>query len=82
MNRDINQDNLETEFKQDYINIDNTTAISAEGVIFKVGDSVGHEGTKDKTDRAIITHFSIDFESFDVIAHTEKGFGRISFMYH
>lgn len=37
MNRIINQDHLDTEFKQDYLNLDETVAISAQGVIFKVG---------------------------------------------
>ena len=82
MNRIINQDSLDVEFKQDYLNIDQTVAISAEGFIFKIGDIVGHDGTEDKTERATISHFSIDFKSYDVIAHTNRGFGRISFMYH
>lgn len=81
MNRNIIQDNLETEFKQDYLNLDETVAISAEGTIFKIGDTVKHEGA-DNTETAIISHFSKDFKSYDIIAHTNKGFGRISFMYH
>lgn len=81
MERNINQENLEIEFKQDYLNIDETVAISAEGTIFKVGDVVKHEGA-DENESATISYFSKDFKSYDVIAHTEKGFGRISFMYH
>lgn len=82
MGRNINNNNLNTEFKQDYLNLDETVAISAEGTIFKIGDTVKHEGTEDKNESATITHFSKDLKSFDVIAHTERGFGRISFMYH
>lgn len=81
MNRNIDQSNLSTEFKQDYLNLDETVAISAEGIIFKIGDVVKHQGAGDK-ETAIITHFSKDLKSYDIIAHTKKGFGRISFMYH
>ena len=48
MERQINQDNLDTEFKQDYLNLDETVAISAEGTIFKVGDVVKHDGSENK----------------------------------
>ena len=81
MERQINQDNLDIEFKQDYLSLDETVAISAEGTIFKVGDIVKHEGVDEK-ETATISHFSKDFKSYDVIAHTNRGFGRISFMYH
>lgn len=81
MNRNINQNDLEIEFKQDYLNLDETIAISAEGTIFKIGDTVKHEGANEN-ETAIITHFSKDLKSYDVIAHTSRGFGRISFMYH
>jgi len=82
MNRNINQDYLETEFKQDYLNLDETVAISAEGTIFKIGDIVKHDGSENKEETAIISHFSKDLKSYDVIAHTNRGFGRISFIYH
>jgi hypothetical protein len=69
------------EFRQDYLNLNHMVAISAEGTIFKVGDEVGHDGSEDG-EMAVITHFSVDHKSWDVIAHTSKGWGRISFMYH
>lgn len=81
MNRNIDQSRLETEFKQDYLNLDETVAISAEGTIFKIGDTVKHDGA-DENESATISHFSKDFKSYDVIAHTNKGFARISFLYH
>ena len=56
MNRNINQNDLEIEFKQDYLNLDETVAISAEGTIFKIGDTVKHEGANEN-EIAIITHF-------------------------
>ena len=72
---------MKTEFKQDYLNLDHTVAISAEGMIFKVGDVVKHEGSEDKKETAIISKFTTNLKTFDVIAHTERGHGRISFMY-
>jgi len=81
MNRQIKQEDLAVEFKQDYLNIDRTVAISAEGVIFKVGDTVKHEGVKHE-ETAVILNFTVNLDSFDVIANTDKGTGRISFLYH
>ena len=80
--RIIDFSNEQVDFRQDYFNIAKNVAISAEGVIFKIGDVVGHSGSENKEDRATITHFTVDEESVDIIAHTERGFGRISFMYH
>ena len=81
MSRDIFK-GLPTEFKQDYLNIGDTVAISSEGELFKIGDSVCHEGSENVGEEATITHFYRDTDSHDVIAHTTRGFGRISFMYH
>lgn len=81
MSRDIFKD-VAVEFKQDYLNLNQDTAISAEGEIFKVGDTVCHEGSENVGETATITSFSADMESYDVIAHTTRGRGRISFMYH
>lgn len=77
----IIKNNIEIEFRQDYININHTIAISAEGVVFKIGDIVGHEGAK-KTETATIVMFSIHHGSNDIIAHTNRGYGRISFIFH
>ena len=81
MKRTINQSELEVCFKQDYLSIDKEYALSAEGTFFKVGDIVYHEG-KNESETAIINSFSIDEESYDIIAHTDKGYARISFLYH
>tara|TARA_R110000796_G_scaffold1673_2_gene6935 strand:+ start:11060 stop:11329 length:270 start_codon:yes stop_codon:yes gene_type:complete len=81
-NRNLDFGEIPIEFKQDYLNIDGTVALSAEGTLFKVGDSVCHEGSAVKGDVATIDKFTVDKESYDVIAHTEKGHGRIVFMYH
>ena len=80
--RTLNFNHIDTSFKQDYLNIQHTSAISAEGVIFKIGDVVGHSGSENKDDRGTISKFIIDEKTVDVIAHTERGYGRISFMYH
>lgn len=80
--RIINQDNIDIEFKQDYINIDKKVAISSEGIIFKEGDTVCHDGSEIEGETAIIHSFALDYESFDVIANTTRGSARISFLYH
>lgn len=79
--RFLNTSDIDVEFRQDYLNISKDTAISSEGVIFKIGDTVGHEGAEEG-EVASITGFRIDTESYDIIADTSRGFGRISFMYH
>ena len=79
--RTLNTSDIDVEFRQDYLNIAKDTAISSEGVIFKIGDTVGHEGAEEG-EVAIISGFIIDKDSYDIIADTSKGFGRISFMYH
>lgn len=81
MSRDIFK-GLPVEFKQDYLNIGDTVAISSEGELFRIGDSVCHEGSEIQGEEATITHFYRDIDSHDVMARTTKGFGRISFMYH
>lgn len=65
--------------RQDYISIDKKTAISAEGEIFKVGNKVTHDGA-DFNEVAIINKFSINKKSYDIIAHTNLGTARISFL--
>ena len=77
--RDLDFSTLPVELRQDYLNIDNSVAISSEGIIFKVGDTVGHEGADTI---GLISSFYRDEESFDIIARTNQGHGRISFMYH
>lgn len=65
--------------RQDYLSIDKKTAISAEGLILRVGETVYHDGTDNES--ATINEFSIDEESYDIIAHTNLGTARISFLY-
>lgn len=78
-NNKLDFSKIDIDFKQDYLNIDKSVAISCNGDIFKIGDNVGHEGAENE---AIINSFYIDQESFDVVARTTKGHGRIAFMYH
>lgn len=67
--------------RQDYISMDHKTAISSEGVIFKIGDEVKHEGeSEDET--AFIKGFRLDYDSNDIVAETTRGHARISFLYH
>jgi len=80
--RDLPFEKLDVEFRYDFLNIDQNVAISAEGVIFKVGDVVCHGGSPIDGETATISKFTINHDSIDVIAHTERGEGRICFLYH
>lgn len=65
--------------RKDYLSVDNSTAISAEGEIFHIGDIVKHESKGDET--AVIQKFTSNRETMDIIAHTDKGDSRICFLY-
>lgn len=64
----------------DYISIDGKSALSSEGTFFKVGDKVYHEGD-DKFILSEILSFYIDNKTVDIIAVTEAGDAKISFLY-
>lgn len=67
--------------RKDYLSVDKLTAISAEGVIFHVGDVVYHEGdTENKP--GTIQKFKLDIEDNSILAFTEHGFGHISFLFY
>ena len=72
---------LPLEFRRDFRSVDKQAAISAEGVMFKIGDLVKHEGDEHGL-AAAIERFSINSETMDVMAHSSVGVGRISFLYH
>ena len=65
--------------RKDYLSVDKLTAISAEGELFEVGDLV--ETDNPELGTAIISHFTLDEESCEVKAHTEKGWNHICFIY-
>jgi hypothetical protein len=67
-------------FKHDFISVDNKVAISAEGIVFKIGDVVKHSGDEEEKE-ATIESFSLDKNTMDVMAHTKFGVGRICFLY-
>ncbi len=69
------------ELKEDFINLTKTKAISAEGNLFSIGDTVNHED-EEAPKKGIISSFEINKETNDVIAVTQHGKGRISFLYH
>jgi hypothetical protein len=69
------------DLKEDFINLTKTKAISAEGNLFVIGDVVNHEDEK-APKNGVITRFTINEDTNDVIAHTQHGQGRISFLYH
>ena len=67
--------------RKDYISVDKLTAISAEGEIFHVGDTVYHEGDIENKP-GIIQKFELDVEDNSILAFTEHGSGHISFLYY
>lgn len=64
----------------DFLSLDKKQAISAEGIVFNVGDTVYHEGAPDE-ESAIIKFFEVDSSTLDVVAHTTLGTARIVFLY-
>lgn len=67
------------EHRKDFLSVDQQTAISAHGEIFKVGDTVNHESQEYET--AVIQHFYIDIQNYEVRAQTTKGNAAIVFLY-
>ena len=66
--------------RRDYLSVDEKCAISAHGEIFKIGDVVKHD-SEDIKETAIITGFSLNKETNDVVASTTRGTARICFIY-
>lgn len=87
-NRTIkNHSTLDLDCKQDFINLTYNIALSAEGVFFKIGDEVCHEGSNMRGERAIILEFDEvdnggDGGGLELNAITTKGRARICFLYH
>lgn len=76
----------ESKHREDYLSVRGNNAISAHGTIFSIGDKVIHEGDDNKR-VGVITKFTVDTDTMDVIAHgkLENGeivSGRIVFLYH
>lgn len=83
MKRNLNDwENIDVEFKRNYIITDCTKAISSYGVIFKVGDEVQHEGVEDENETAIIERFESSLEDGEVIVHTTRGHCKLDFLMH
>lgn len=72
---------LPQEFRCDYLGINQRSALSAEGVLFQIGDKVKHDGDDDDK-IGTIEEFMLDTATMDVKAKTEHGIGRICFLYH
>lgn len=64
----------------DFLSLDKKQAISAEGIVFNVGDTVYHESAPDN-ESAVINFFEVDENTMDVVAHTTLGTARIVFLY-
>lgn len=60
-----------------FLSADQTCAIASSGVVFYVGEKVGHQGT---ADFAVIAKFEIDVENSDIKVFTDKGHCTINFL--
>jgi len=67
------------EVGRNFLSSDAKTAVNSYGVIFNVGDRVGHDGAYEK---ATIESFELWQEDNSVKAITTEYWGRIDFMYH
>jgi hypothetical protein len=72
---------IDSKDMKDFLSVDRLTAISSEGGVFHVGDKVKHEGDPNNL-VGTIARFTLDNDTVDVVAHSEHGSGRISFLYH
>ena len=79
-NREINL--IDINDRRDYISMDHESAISAHGIIFRVGDGVYHDDPDDDTGIGIIRGFRFDYNTMNIIAETDKGWSRIVFLSH
>ena len=77
--KEIDFKQFEVKIRKDYLSVDKETAISSEGEIFSIGDKVKHESQGEEI--ATIESFSLNEETMDVIAQTNLGTARISFLY-
>lgn len=77
----VNLNELPIEYRQDFLSVDKKVAIAADGTIYSIGDKVMHEGD-DERKVGTISEFGINEKTSDVIAYTEHGSGRITFLYH
>lgn len=68
----------EVKNRKDFISVDRLTAISSRGDILNVGDTVKHDSEGDDT--AVIESFHPDVATNDVMAQTNLGRARISYL--
>lgn len=73
--------NRAEDLKQDFISTDFKIAMNDEGVFFRIGDKIHHEGAPEN-EIGIIESFSIDSESEEVLVQTNMGSCHLAFIYH
>lgn len=76
---EIDFQQFELKNRKDFLSVDKQTAISSEGMFFNIDDKVKHESAGEQV--ATIESFSLNEETMDVIAQTNLGTARISFLY-
>lgn len=69
------------ELRQNFLSVDKKIARDSYGTFFKVGETVGHEGTEGN-ETAVITSFEIDEESKEIKVFTTRGHCHLDFIYH
>lgn len=69
------------ELRQNFLSVNKKIARDSFGTFFKVGDTVGHEGTEGN-ETAIIERFEIDDDYEEVKVFTTRGHCHLDFIYH
>ena len=69
------------DLRVNFISVDSKIAIDSDGVIFRIGDKVRHEGAT-ANEIGVIEKFSIDEISEEVLVNTDKGFCHLDIIYH
>lgn len=69
---------MDIDLKCNFISVDGKISRNSYGEFFKIGDLVGNEGADGY---AIISSFSLDAESNEVLVHTDKGWAHIDFIF-
>jgi hypothetical protein len=64
---------------QNFLSVDGKTAINSYGEVFVVGETVGHEGTKEG-DTAVINYLAASIEDNEIVVFTTKGTAHLDFL--
>ena len=68
----------ELENRQNYLSVDEKTAMSGNGDFFKIGEKVKHDGAGEE--QATIQSFICDKDRNEIRVNTDKGYAHIDFL--